>query len=427
MIETAIIILHYKNCKLTNQCIRSIRKHTRRWTYHIIVVDNNSPMPFRQTPIESDLTIIRNDDRGSVSGMNFGFYQALYNSPFDFKYIVNFDNDVVCMANWLPPLIEVMERRPNVGIVGGKQWQRDMTSFRSVGADLMGMVHKNQPQVEVPVLWMQGSFHMYRTEMMKRIGLHDTRYKIICSDSDYCIHANDRGWLVIFTPKSSVIHIGNASYTSEPQTCELEDKIQFTQKWLGIKFCSLSKENFHYDLTENMVIEVTYKFNESSTVYKVSGVITRFATKLIAKHFKKKKIVGVEVGSLVGGNARSILRNLPKLAKLYLVDNNKEGHIKILHKNFDDVKNVTIIQNQSVKAAKKFPDQSVDFVYIDANHTYRSVKSDIRAWLPKIKSGGIICGHDYYEHPEYGVVRAVDEMFEGQKIHSDGEDWLVYV
>ena len=73
-----------------------------------------------------------------------------------------------------------------------------------------------------------------------------------------------------------------------------------------------------------------------------------------------------------------------------------------------------IIQGFSVPAANKVPDGCLDFCFIDADHTYDSVKEDLKAWLPKVKGGGLICGHDYDhpEFPEWGVKRAVDEFAE---------------
>jgi hypothetical protein len=49
-------------------------------------------------------------------------------------------------------------------------------------------------------------------------------------------------------------------------------------------------------------------------------------------------------------------------------------------------------------------------VYIDAAHEYESVKADISAWLPKLKSGAILGGHDYLGTTEDGVTRAVNEF-----------------
>jgi hypothetical protein len=83
------------------------------------------------------------------------------------------------------------------------------------------------------------------------------------------------------------------------------------------------------------------------------------------------------------------------------------------------------IRMDSVEAAKTYEDGSLDFVFIDADHTYEAVKKDIEAWLPKMKSGGIFAGHDYLWFD--GVRRAVNEKF-GDRNHSDpwGEGcWVV--
>ena len=62
----------------------------------------------------------------------------------------------------------------------------------------------------------------------------------------------------------------------------------------------------------------------------------------------------------------------------------------------------TIIHKYSVDAAKDFEDESLDFVYIDGNHTLPYVVQDIFAWEPKIRPGGIISGHDYAMIAGYG-------------------------
>ena len=54
-----------------------------------------------------------------------------------------------------------------------------------------------------------------------------------------------------------------------------------------------------------------------------------------------------------------------------------------------------IVKATSLDAAKKFADRSLDFVYIDANHMREFVLQDLAAWIPKVKIGGIISGHDY--------------------------------
>jgi len=76
----------------------------------------------------------------------------------------------------------------------------------------------------------------------------------------------------------------------------------------------------------------------------------------------------------------------------------------------------TVIREDGAAAAAAVPDRSLDLAYIDANHTKQAVAADILAWLPKVKDGGWIGGHDY-NHPmeararRWGVKAAVDAMF----------------
>ncbi|WP_428305409.1 class I SAM-dependent methyltransferase [Lacipirellula sp.] len=68
----------------------------------------------------------------------------------------------------------------------------------------------------------------------------------------------------------------------------------------------------------------------------------------------------------------------------------------------------------SIEAASRFHDESLDFVHLDANPSYQSSVSDLSLWWPKVRPGGILCGHDFLdgELPEgdFGVARAVSEF-----------------
>ncbi|MCK9351249.1 MAG: class I SAM-dependent methyltransferase [Candidatus Paceibacterota bacterium] len=68
-----------------------------------------------------------------------------------------------------------------------------------------------------------------------------------------------------------------------------------------------------------------------------------------------------------------------------------------------------ILQDWSVDASRKFEDESLDFIYIDSNHDFAHVIEDLAAWSPKVKKGGIISGHDFFESRQerYGVVYAL--------------------
>jgi len=69
---------------------------------------------------------------------------------------------------------------------------------------------------------------------------------------------------------------------------------------------------------------------------------------------------------------------------------------------------VSFIRKPSLGAVKEFSDDSLDFVYIDAMHDFDNVILDLIAWIPKVRRGGIVSGHDYRKRTDYGVVEAVD-------------------
>jgi len=60
----------------------------------------------------------------------------------------------------------------------------------------------------------------------------------------------------------------------------------------------------------------------------------------------------------------------------------------------------TLLHMESVEAAKTVPQRSLDFVYLDADHWLPAVIADLQAWLPKVRPGGVIAGHDYVERLE---------------------------
>lgn len=72
-----------------------------------------------------------------------------------------------------------------------------------------------------------------------------------------------------------------------------------------------------------------------------------------------------------------------------------------------------LLRATSEAAAGTIAEATLDFVYLDAQHHYEAVRDDIRAWYPKVKSGGVLGGHDYLDgviaSGVYGVKQAVDE------------------
>lgn len=143
----------------------------------------------------------------------------------------------------------------------------------------------------------------------------------------------------------------------------------------------------------------------------------------------KKRFVGAEIGVLNGENALSILQTLD-MKKLYLIDP-YEVHDEYLEikapvfstirkraeKNLEPFKDKIVwVQKKSSNALSSIPDD-LDFIYIDGNHSYKNCLEDIKNYFPKVKKGGVVGGHDYYNmNKAREVKKAVDEFAAENKL-----------
>jgi len=141
----------------------------------------------------------------------------------------------------------------------------------------------------------------------------------------------------------------------------------------------------------------------------------------LAKYFNElgfKK--GAEIGCASGEYSEFLFRSIPDL-ELWCIDSwtvyKEERRKQRAYQhiaNYEFIKkrlakyNAHIIKAFSMDAVKKFEDESLDFVFIDGNHSFDYVMEDIIEWSKKVRKGGIVSGHDYYHFRHSGVIEAVN-------------------
>lgn len=153
--------------------------------------------------------------------------------------------------------------------------------------------------------------------------------------------------------------------------------------------------------------------------------------------------VWVELGAWTGKSTAYCvveLFNQNKLGDFYCVDSWQGGpeleHTELIKTNslkqkfLDNTSSIqsmiTPIESLSWESADQFQDESVDFCYVDAGHTYECVTNDLHAWWPKLRPGSMFAGDDYTKgYP--GVQQAVWDFFKPQnvKVRRSGRCWLV--
>lgn len=171
----------------------------------------------------------------------------------------------------------------------------------------------------------------------------------------------------------------------------------------------------------------THRFEETTlglANYDMDAKNYVILAKILSSHDAIQIGRGAEIGVLYGDTSLYLLHQFPTLY-LFSVDPylpydepnrtatdlaRYEGYARERLAPFGSQS--IMIKKTSVDAAPSVPDGSLDFVFIDAQHTYEACKEDIETWFPKVRPGGLITGHDYRWD---GVNRAVHEFANARK------------
>jgi hypothetical protein len=168
-----------------------------------------------------------------------------------------------------------------------------------------------------------------------------------------------------------------------------------------------------------------YNVNGKEPFAKIEGMTRVGMYELFAELGFKN---GCEVGVWQGKNAVNILESIPGV-KLLLVDP-YSNHPYVRKPRTDwrvekaraqahnrlDGKNVVFIEELSESAVMQVPDNSLDFAYIDGEHTYDQFMLDTILWSRKVRSGGILSGHDYFRDDRH-LMEVVYVVNDYTKVH----------
>tara|TARA_B100000287_G_C20626358_1_gene777985 strand:+ start:401 stop:973 length:573 start_codon:yes stop_codon:yes gene_type:complete len=152
-------------------------------------------------------------------------------------------------------------------------------------------------------------------------------------------------------------------------------------------------------------------------------------------HERKEDLNMIEIGSYMG-ESTMLFASTGLFNEIHVIEphkgsedfNDEHGYDwdfikKEFETNLRVFDNITHHVDFSHNISDRFENESIDFVYIDADHSYEGVKRDIQLYLPKLKKNGLMAGHDYHEVWP-GVVRAVDEIFGEPDVVVWDTSWL---
>ena len=223
----SVIIVNWNGEEYLDECLDSIYRHTRDTVIEVILVDNASK--------DNSLSLVRSSYpqvRIIENDANLGFAKA-NNVAFEHcrgKYILLMNPDTRILGDALSEMVEFMSEHPEAGISGCKVLNPDLSLqpacrrtiptpwiafYRLVGLSRIFPTSKRfgrynlgfmDPDSEMEVDAVSGSFLMLRREILKDVGYLDERFFLYGEELDWCLRVQRKGWKVLYNPKAEIIH-----------------------------------------------------------------------------------------------------------------------------------------------------------------------------------------------------------------------------
>lgn len=228
--KLSIILLNYKRKELTLACVDSIcqqfKKELENDIFEIIIADNHSQddsITFLKAKVKEKgykniHLIINTENLGFGKGCNSGASYAKGD------YLLFLNNDTVVLDRGLLGMVDLLEKNPKIGIVGGRMWNEDQTPQASagkfytlwnallmlVGMQRFGMVYSS-PVTQKKVDWVSGSSLMIRRDVFEKVDGFDKDIFMYVEDVELCFRVKKAGFLTYYYPNTKIMHMQHGS------------------------------------------------------------------------------------------------------------------------------------------------------------------------------------------------------------------------
>jgi GT2 family glycosyltransferase len=228
MPDVSVIIINWNTRELLADCIQSVLSTAGQLEVELIVVDNASTdgsaaMVRQRFPL---VQVISNPT-------NVGFARANNQgvTASRGRYVLLLNSDARLLPQALQSLVDVLEHRPSVGLVGAQlrnpdgSFQASYSSFPGLWQEfliLSGLGRRfrgrwypshgpQDSQAPAVVNYVEGACMLVRREAYQAVGGLDEDYFMYAEDVELCYALTKKGWPVYYEPAAQVIHLGGGS------------------------------------------------------------------------------------------------------------------------------------------------------------------------------------------------------------------------
>ena len=233
----SVVIPVFNKCELTLQCLDAIARVGARVPFEVIVVDDASSdaTPGRLAQRADQVRVIRNPaNRGFAGSCNEGAAAARG------RYVLFLNNDTIPLQGWLDALVDELHTHPGVVAVGSKLlygdgqvqhagviFERDTRNPYHPGRFL----HADDPRVNRrrELQTVTAACFLIRARWFKECGCFSEEFQTGYEDLDLCLTIRKRGGLIVYQPKSVLIHL--ESQTPGRMRHETGNRALFFERW----------------------------------------------------------------------------------------------------------------------------------------------------------------------------------------------------
>jgi N-acetylglucosaminyl-diphospho-decaprenol L-rhamnosyltransferase len=223
--DLAVIIVSTNDAHWLTPCLRTLYEHAGTARLDVVVVDNN-PADGTRALVEERFPLARVvtcPNRGFAHANNRGFMTT------SARYVLFLNPDTEVVSGTFGALVETLDRRPEVGLVGVRQLtgegalyptlRRFPNAMRALGEALGSESWPVTPawlserdldlrhyEEERPCEWMTGAFMFARRDALLSAGLLDERFFLFAEEPDLCLRIRRAGWDVRHLPTMTITH-----------------------------------------------------------------------------------------------------------------------------------------------------------------------------------------------------------------------------
>lgn len=244
MLDVSIIIVNWNACDVLRDCLCSIAEQTKKLSYEVIVVDNNSTdcsvaMVEKEFP---DVILLANkENRGFAAANNQGIERS------SGRYVLLLNPDTVILDQAIEKSVSFADTQPDGGVIGVKTVRGDHTLVRNCFqyASLLNMsitmsgLHLIFPENRLwgreRMTWwdyetvrtvdvVAGCYMLVRREVIQDVGGMDEQFFMYGEEMDWCRRITRAGWKIYYQPDASIIHYGGMSAAQNPFGMQQEQR-----------------------------------------------------------------------------------------------------------------------------------------------------------------------------------------------------------